>query len=339
MPMIRKPNFTDVTTDLSIDEVAVTVGNEKPGVSALSRMSFKKYIQDTLGLGHLLKPRDEMLLASAQACILPLESTGIVEFCPELYSYQSSSDSPAVLVIVATSQGTSAHAITQNTQTLTFNRGGKSVMYTAKRLSQDRMERNVSLEGEMTQEEQDRNILMVFQIPLQTKKKTFGGWPWSFSSLDDDDKFYLCGQGYSYSNGATPRGMSIVTNAIDSAFNSRKTKLKDTKGMENAMLSVSDKSLGTFDDISKYDLKRDDRFPIRVTFQFYKATDDPKVSDVDMKYIADKIQKVYSAGSVTGSLVHNTTSRITEPTGMKDIPPVVTGLRPMASFLTTVHTG
>ncbi len=180
MPMIRKPNFSDVTGDLDISYLTVTVGNERninDTNTHLNRIALKEYLDnlykyagagdDTLKMNDLVLSRDEGVLCSSQACLLPLGEEGEVAFVPELFNYQSKEDNPTVLAIVATSQGTSAHIITTREQKLYFNRNGQATKYLAKRLSQDRAERKVSLKGEMTTEEQDRNVLVIYQIPLK----------------------------------------------------------------------------------------------------------------------------------------------------------------------------
>ena len=287
MPMIRKPNFSDVTADIPLDTFSVTIGNEKENPSVLERVPFREYVKHTLGLENMILPRDDVILTSAQACVLPLGSKGTVDFCPELYSYQASEDNPAVLTIVACHQGTSAQTITGRTQKLMFNQGGKSALYQAKRLSQDRKERNVETVGEMTNDEMDRNILIVFQIPLKVR-----------SSSNIFTGLIVQGQEF-INNSLTVTGTSTFRQCI---------------GMEDAMLRISDVGKGTFPTLQSQKLVRDERFPIRATFQMYKVTDDSNITEVDIKYIADKIADVYKSGNATGSLVHETTSRMTEPT-------------------------
>ena len=47
MPALRKPNFSDITSDVSIDSFAVTIGNENSS-GTLRRVSLKDYISKTL---------------------------------------------------------------------------------------------------------------------------------------------------------------------------------------------------------------------------------------------------------------------------------------------------
>lgn len=100
--------------------------------------------------------------------MLPL-TTDEVEFCPKMYNYQS-----AVLVITSCSQGTSCQVMS-NKENLYFNRNGEKVKYLAKRLQQDRKERGVELKGEMTDSEKDRNVIIIYQIPLINKMASRSG--------------------------------------------------------------------------------------------------------------------------------------------------------------------
>ena len=342
MPMIRKPNFSDVTADIPLDTFSVTIGNEKENPSVLERVPFREYVKHTLGLENMILPRDDVILTSAQACVLPLGSKGTVDFCPELYSYQASEDNPAVLTIVACHQGTSAQTITGRTQKLMFNQGGKSALYQAKRLSQDRKERNVEIVGEMTDDEMDRNILIVFQIPLKVKTSTrpnlivqgqeftnnsltvTGSSSWYPFSLDvtgsvqgSSNTFLGYGSVQGSSNTFTGYATAQGNSNTFVGYGSDSTDppaIRQCSGMEDAMLCVSDIDQGTFPTIQSQKLVRDERFPIRATFQMYKVTDDSNITEVDIKYIADKIADVYKSGNAIGSLVHETTSRMTEPT-------------------------
>ena len=60
---------------------------------------------------------------------------------------------------------------------------------------------------------------------------------------------------------------------------------------------------GPFTEIAGLPIERDDRFPIRVTVQFYKATSNGVVSETDMQQIRQQIAKVYDDADYVGSLV------------------------------------
>src|SRR5262249_48146644 len=79
---------------------------------------------------------------------------------------------------------------------------------------------------------------------------------------------------------------------------------------------------GPFTEIDNLDIERDERYPVRVTVQFYKATSNGVVSERDMAEIAEQIQKVYKQGDYVGSLVvDGRTGRPTDYEGSKVQPP------------------
>ena len=75
---------------------------------------------------------------------------------------------------------------------------------------------------------------------------------------------------------------------------------------------------GPFTEIDDLQIERDDRYPIRVTVQFYKATSNGIVSAEDMQEINTQIRRVYSEADYVGSLVvDGDTYRPTEYDGPK----------------------
>ncbi len=108
----------------------------------------------------------------------------------------------------------------------------------------------------------------------------------------------------------------------------------ESEGMEMAAPAAQEKSdveaavighgqvEGPFTEIDGLAIERDDRFPIRVTVQFYKATSNGEVSAGDMEEIAGQIKRVYSDADYVGSLVVDGASdRPTEYEGPKTEPP------------------
>ena len=79
---------------------------------------------------------------------------------------------------------------------------------------------------------------------------------------------------------------------------------------------------GPFTEIDGLEIERDDRYPVRVTVQFYKATSNGVVSKEDMTDIATQINKVYQHADYVGSLVvEGRTGRPTEYMGSHVEPP------------------
>jgi len=62
-------------------------------------------------------------------------------------------------------------------------------------------------------------------------------------------------------------------------------------------------NLGPFNEGNNLRFARDARFPIRVTVQFYKATSNGVVSDIDLDSISRSIGSVYEHAEFVGSLV------------------------------------
>ncbi len=62
-------------------------------------------------------------------------------------------------------------------------------------------------------------------------------------------------------------------------------------------------NLGVFDEGHRLRIERDPKFPIRITVQFYKATSNGVVSDIDLDSISRSIGSVYEHADFVGSLV------------------------------------
>jgi len=98
MPVIRFPNFSDKTADIDPRDFTLLVGNEKgERLQRISLYEFLDHPDDFLhdprcwpGRDHtLLADRDTDILASAQACFLPVPQQGKATFNPVLFNYQS----------------------------------------------------------------------------------------------------------------------------------------------------------------------------------------------------------------------------------------------------------
>lgn len=63
------------------------------------------------------------------------------------------------------------------------------------------------------------------------------------------------------------------------------------------------KPQGPYVEMADLDIERDERYPIRVTVQFYKATSNGVVSEKDMAELAAQIRRVYEQSDYVGSLV------------------------------------
>ena len=306
MPVIRRPNFADVTADISSDKFNVRVGNEKG--TTLEKVSFPDYVKGLKGytgnsnLGEMWLPRDEKLLLSSQCCVLPLDK-GEVDFCVQLYNYQSSEQDPGVLVIVATNEGTSCQIISGQTK-LYMNDNDVAKSFLAKRLKDDRKERGVKLEGKITDEERARNVIYIYQIPLKRKARSGG---LSFMMMDDSDSDLECA--YACSSNAIMKSMRTIgdTRSLSRGFDHATIRKGESHG----------KYTGTKD----MTLERDHDYPIRLTLQYYHVTDTADITEDYIKMISEELEKSYTFGENKSSLVCGVTKRTkrqTDPTLPED---------------------
>jgi hypothetical protein len=322
LPMIRYANFNDRTADLPIDSFKVTVGNESSGAS-LKRIPLKEYLQN---IGEYVKTssgtpcpsmyceeKDKNVLTSAQFCVLPL-AEGTTEFNVSLYNYQSFASDPAVLVLVCSQKGTSAQAVFSGTTELYFNTAGEAANYVAERLKDERKRLGKDVDAKMDSDEQERNCLFIVQIPLEQKPRArtrgFGLESMSYSVKEQclTTDLLEC-----YSEPIlTEISAELECHAATFTRKSATTKKAKGRGMDRAVISVG-KTHSKFEGIKDYTLKRDTRFPIRLTFQFYLTTDEQDVPEPLWKEMKQNIDGVYSKSAAVGSLVTQLdTGRTTE---------------------------
>ncbi len=314
MPVIRHPNFTDESADISLDRFFLLVGNESG--QSLEKVSLREFLGNLRQYLHtpdswtgrktsLLAPRDTHVLVSAQACFLPIPQGGTAEFNPVLFNYQSYAENPAVLAILVTREGTSTTIIDNQRdgfdagttwgQRLFFNKNGDRTSLTAQRISDFRAG-SQSPTGEPSEDlaieaagEEGLNMVMLIQVPLKQKAPLM---PEVFSPT------------------TTLQGQAMFD-----------LEMLRSSDVEAAVIGHG-KVEGPFTEIDGLDIERDPNFPIRVTVQFYKATSNGVVSEADIKDVRDQIDKVYADADYVGSLVvDGDRGRPTEYNGPKDEPP------------------
>lgn len=301
MPVIRHPNFADKSADLRLDDFFILVGNEKG--RAPSKLGLGKLLADPRKYlskpgswkgkrSSLLAPRDTKVLVSAQACFLPVPKGGEAEFTPALFNYQSYEGDPAVLSILATREGTSVTVIENRRgdaagyggQALYFNQNGERAPFTGKRLSDFKAAGGTDGASPKAAGEEGLNMVLLIQVPLKQRNPRRGG----FLGFDG------VSEGVQFSAAGAMRGSSDV---------------------EAAVIGHG-KPQGPFIEMAGLDIERDERFPIRVTVQFYKATSNGVVSEKDMAELAAQIRRVYERSDYVGSLVvDGPTRRRTEHAG------------------------
>ncbi|HRY61938.1 MAG TPA: hypothetical protein P5266_07020, partial [Candidatus Fermentibacter sp.] len=188
MPVIRYPNFYDLSADLDPDDFFLLVGNESG--DELDPVSLTDYVDDLRSYLHdpsswrggrssLLADRDSVVLVSAQAVFLPIGENGTATFNPVLFNYQSYEDNPAVLAILCTREGTSA-TIIDNTrdpvpgayswgQRLFFNDDGQRACLTGERISDFDPDGSGDISVSASGEE-GLNMVLLIQIPLRQSR-------------------------------------------------------------------------------------------------------------------------------------------------------------------------
>ncbi len=277
MPMIRYPNYKDLTTDVPSHVFHVPVGNEKRH-EILDKILLSDY------LGDLFCSRDSNILTSVQCCVLPVRAGKVTEFTVQLFNYQSEDDDPAVLAVMVTRGGTSSQIITRKNQNLLFNDelvgkylSVKSLQDTRTDSSNDVVFNKATSYTDMSSTEMEDNMILIFQVPLVTKPRAQSRGSYSLESYT-----------------VVPESMAC-------------------RGMDYGQIKVGStiEKTDVFERTAKMVLKRDVRFPIRCTVQYYRVTDQDNVIESDVADIANQL-KQYS--SLTSSLVTETTSRVTEPT-------------------------
>ena len=196
-----------------------------------------------------------------------------------LFNYQSYDENPAVLAILATREGTSMTVIDNVRdgfdaggtwgQRLFFNQNGERCSLTGKRKSDFLAETAADQFGESDSatDQQGLNMVLLIQVPLKQKERP------------QPD--------FAYGGGVTRAALLYPMCASD---------------VEEAVIGHG-KVEGPFTEIDGLKIERDDRFPIRVTVQFYKATSNGVVSEQDMAEIAEQINRVYKQADYVGSLV------------------------------------
>jgi hypothetical protein len=158
LPVIRSPNFTDLTWDVEVEKIPLVIGNERGEM--LRTVTLKEYLRNFRDYLHdstpsnwkgsensLLADRDSHVIMSAQACFLPVPQAGEAKFNVCLYNYQSFKGNPAVLAIVATSNGTSAQIVEGDYggQKLFFNKDGQRASFIGQRYAASALCRRSSL--------------------------------------------------------------------------------------------------------------------------------------------------------------------------------------------------
>lgn len=306
LPVIRYPNFSDTTADVKADSLWLRVGNEREGATkrAVRLTDVLKNLKEYLtaptslkGSGNLLAGRDTHFLVSAQHVFVPLPREGKAEFNPVLFNYQSSPGNPAVLTLLVTREGLSARVIENKPgdqtfqgwgQQLFFNDKGQKTTFTAERKTAvaNRIASGNATKGDEGALDEGADMMMLVQVPLKHRQPRYG----------------FLGEGE-----ALPPPPSAMAGASDKSI-TRRERAEDRSDVEQAVIGHGD-AMGPHEECGGLELERDDRFPVRVTVQFYKATSNGVISETDLADVERSIKRVYENGDFVGSLVVPTSDR------------------------------
>lgn len=309
LPVIRHPNFSDRTADVRSNKLWVRVGNHRGDSTHTVPLSevlgnLRAYLSDPgslLGDGDFRAERDTHYLVSAQHVFVPIQAQGQAEFNPVIYNYQSSEGNPAVLTLLVTRQGTSATVIENRAgdqslqgwgQQLFFNHNGQRTVFTAERRSavEQRIQNGNATNQDTGALEEGADMMMIIQIPLRHRPSRFEGG---------------IGMAMAEESAAMPMAQS------------RRAAGGGGSDVEQAVIGHGE-DMGPFREMGRMRLVRDDRFPVRVTVQFYRATSNGVISAADMADVKRQIDRVYEDGDFVGSLVVPETDR-TRPTQWRQI--------------------
>lgn len=298
LPVIRHPNFSDRTADVQAEQLWVRVGNERDGATrrALRLTEVLKNLNEYLstpsslkGSGNLLAKRDTHFLVSAQHVFVPLPREGKAEFNPVLFNYQSFPGSPAVLTLLVTREGLSVRVIENKPgdqtfqgwgQQLYFNDKGQKTTFTAERKSAvaNRIASGQANKADEGALDEGADMMMLVQVPLKQAIARRGGL------FGADDM------------------LAQAMPATEAGGAKESQRSREESDVEQAVLGHGD-AMGPHEECGGLSLERDDRFPVRVTVQFYKATSNGVVSDADLADVKRAIDRTYESGDYVGSLV------------------------------------
>ncbi len=315
MPVFRYSNFEDKTADVPMNKVMLLVGNEKgQELQPISLTHYLENISDYMTVPSqrietstsLLSDGDTHALTSAQISFLPVpkgkDANGdslSATFNPVVYNYQSYEDNPAVLTILATPNGTSATIVDytrdgfetgRTGQRLFFNNNGDKSSLSATRLDEFLADNpNTMIDMGDTPSVGDQsgiNMVLVIQVPLKQVPRPNS----PFENCNDCDFMEM----------AMPMAM------MDAG--SRSLDLTDAiigyGPTEGNFVEIKEDNATAETQIK---VERDTDYPVRVTVQFYKATDGSgEINEGQIQEFIDTIDEVYANADYVGSLVTNT---------------------------------
>nr|HMR06370.1 hypothetical protein [Polyangiaceae bacterium] len=216
--------------------------------------------------------------------------------------------------LLATRQGTSVSIIENRDddapaygagQELYFNQAGKRARFTAERFKE--VKARIDAQGGPKNEDErsaisrSSDVIFLIQVPLVHKQRGYLGGLAGVGS----------GVGYGYGglglSGVGEGGGGVASGGIGlgsvgTLGHGSGRGAPPKSDVDRAVIGHGD-VLGLFHEARGLELRRDARFPIRITVQFYKATSNGVVSDDDLAGIEKSIGSVYEHADFVGSLV------------------------------------
>jgi hypothetical protein len=160
-------------------------------------------------------------------------------------------------------------------QHLYFNHAGQRTTFTAERRSDvaERIEGGGATAEDATALDEGADLVMIIQVPLRLPGSSRRASAPMSSGIG-----YGSGAGgmADLSSGGSDVEAAVIGHGLDQ---------------------------GPVREVGRTRIRRDARFPIRVTIQFYRATSNGIVSDLDLDAAAAQIERVYDDADYTGSLV------------------------------------
>jgi hypothetical protein len=203
------------------------------------------------------------------------------------------------MVLMVTRQGTSATIIENYSgdqsyqqwgQQLFFNNKGQRTVFTAERKSavKQRVDSGQATTGDDGALDAGSDMVMLIQIPLVHQEPLYQ------TPVGNEE--------------STKDASAAPAAAAPAAPSGSLDKKRERSDVEAAVIGMG-QDAGPFREMAGKSLQRDERYPIRVTVQFYKATSNGVVSDADLQAMRADIDRVYSNADYVGSLVVPTNSR------------------------------
>lgn len=326
-------NFEDKTLDVPIDQFFVPIHNFVDGAKKGEKISLKDFLKrlpeftKNDKMENMFLDRDERIMVKTQACFLPCDEGDNIEFGVQMFNYQSYNSSPAVMTIMVSKDGTSVQVLGSENELLYFNQMGNAHQFNAERLGDVRTRRTgikhsaVKSSKDMSSDEKEENVLMIFQIPLKVEKKTrgmYGGSSTSTSNVyygdDCEEECESVGDSMVFGGDSSDSDDDLPVKSSMRRSVKESVKIEKDDGTDMAVLSLGEEKGKYKGTVGDFKVIRDERFPIRCTFQYYRVCKTNMLQASVIEDIAHQLKKVEEVATGKGSHVLSTDhTRLTKP--------------------------